>query len=149
MHKTSLQIIHFFRIFLKVENRHQSTTNDQYFFGATWSFSWFRRVFQRIHNPIIKNLKRQNRGDQYKDRYVSKIGVERRQDRGSVIEVANDRDCDFLTHLSSLMNFSSAKFGVILGTIWFKIIFGLIRITALIIFLKSHAYHWSPDRNRA
>ena len=57
MHKTSLQIIHFFRIFLKVENRHQSTTNDQYFFGATWSFSWFRRVFQRIHSPIIMNLK--------------------------------------------------------------------------------------------
>ena len=58
-------------------------------------------------------------------------------------------DVGTFSNLSSLMNFSSAKFGVIRGTIWFKIIFGLIRTTARIIFLKSHAYHWSPDRNRA
>ena len=56
---------------------------------------------------------------------------------------------EVFTHLSSLMKFSSAKFGVVPLTIWFKIIFGLIHITVRIIFLKSFAYHISPDRNRA
>ena len=60
-----------------------------------------------------------------------------------------ENDRVILTHLSSLMKASSAKFGVVPLTIWFKMIFGLIHITVRSIFLKSFAYHISPDRKRA